>query len=193
MRMVLAAADPNSFPALVRILAQGGIAIAPGDTMYGLIGRVPDSEVRLRQVKGRGDDKPFLQIIADVSWVQRVSDMPLPARLGQFWPGALTLIFPDRAGGTTAVRVPDHQFLRDLVRALDRPLFSTSVNRAGSPPLQTVPEMRRELEGDVDAIYDAGDQAAGAPSTLVDLTRRPFVVLREGAVRLPPEALELGS
>ncbi len=49
--------------------------------------------------------------------------------------------------------------------------------------------MRREIEGDVDAIYDAGDQPPGPPSTLLDITRRPFVVLRQGAVRLPPEDL----
>jgi L-threonylcarbamoyladenylate synthase len=190
--MVLAAAEPRSFQALVQILARGGVVIAPGDTMYGLLGPAPEAEARLRQVKGRGEDKPFLQLIADASWVRRISDMPLPPTLERFWPGALTLVFPDRAGGTTALRVPDHRFLRDLLRALDRPLFSTSVNRAGSPPLQTVAEMRRELEGDVDAIYDAGDLPAGAPSTLVDLTRRPFVVLREGAVLLPPDLLEGG-
>ena len=63
--MVLAAADPRSFPALVRILKGGGVVIAPGDTMYGLIGIAPETEDRLRRVKGRGEDKPFLQLIAD--------------------------------------------------------------------------------------------------------------------------------
>jgi L-threonylcarbamoyladenylate synthase len=191
--MVLAAADPRSFQTLVQILARGGVVIAPGDTMYGLLGLAPEAEARLRMVKGRGEDKPFLQLIADASWVRRISDAPLPPPLGRFWPGALTLVFPDRAGGTTALRAPDHRLLRDLLRALDQPLFSTSVNRVGSPPLRTVEEMRRELEADVDAIYDAGDQPAGEPSTLVDLSRRPFVVLREGAVHLPPEVLEGGQ
>jgi len=187
--MVLAAADPRSFPALVRILREGGVAIAPGDTMYGLIGLAPEAEGRLRRVKGRDEDKPFLQLIGDAAWTARVSDMPLPPRLGRFWPGPLTIIFPARAGGTAALRVPDNRFLRDLLEALDQPLFSTSVNRAGFPPLRTVEEMRRELERDVDAVYDAGDQAPGQPSTLVDITGRPFAILREGAVRLRREDL----
>jgi L-threonylcarbamoyladenylate synthase len=187
--MVLAAADPVSFPALVQILAAGGVVIAPGDTMYGLIGVAPHSEARLRAVKGRGEDKPFLQLIAEQSWIQRISDTPMPRRLARFWPGPLTVVFPARAGGTAALRVPDNRFLHDLLYSLDRPLYSTSVNRAGSPPLQTLEEMRRELEGDVDAIYDAGDQAPGAPSTLLDITRRPFTVLRQGAVLLAPEDL----
>jgi L-threonylcarbamoyladenylate synthase len=187
--MVLAAADPISFRKLVQILAGGGVAIVPGDTMYGLIGVAPQSDARLRGVKGRGEDKPFLQLIADESWIQRISDMPMPPRLARFWPGPLTLVFPARAGGTAALRVPDNRFLRDLLYSIGQPLYSTSVNRAGSPPLQTVEEMRRELEGDVDAIYDAGDQAPGAPSTVLDITRRPFSVLREGAVLLQPDDL----
>ncbi|MGA2641854.1 MAG: L-threonylcarbamoyladenylate synthase [Spirochaetia bacterium] len=187
--MVLAAADPRSFQILVQILRGGGVAIAPGDTMYGLIGLAPEAAARLRRVKGREEEKPFLQLIGDASWIGRISDVPLPPRLGRFWPGPLTIVFPAHAGGTAAFRVPDNRFLRDLLHALDQPLYSTSVNRAGSPPLKAVQDMRRELEGDVDAIYDAGDQAPGEPSTLVDITRRPFVILRQGAVHLLQEDL----
>lgn len=187
--MVLAAADPRSFPALVRILAGGGVAIAPGDTMYGLIGIAPETEDRLRSVKGRGEDKPFLRLIADLSWIERISDMPMPARLARYWPGPLTLVFPARGGGTAALRMPDHRFLLELLRAVDRPLYSTSVNRAGSPPLGTVEEMRREMEADVDAVFDDGDRPPGPPSTLLDITRRPFAVLRQGAVRLQQDDL----
>ena len=187
--MVLTAADPQSFPTLVRILAGGGVVIAPGDTMYGLVGVAPDAELRLRSVKGRGEEKPFLRLIADASWIQRISDAPMPARLAPYWPGALTLVFPARGGGTAALRAPDHRFLQELLRALDKPLYSTSVNRAGAEPLRTVEEMRRELEQEVDAIFDAGDQAPGAPSTLLDITRRPFAVLRQGSVRVPQEDL----
>jgi L-threonylcarbamoyladenylate synthase len=187
--MVLAGADPRSFQTLVRILAGGGVAIAPGDTMYGLIGIAPDAEVRLRSVKGRGEEKPFLRLLADPSWIERISDMPIPSRLARYWPGPLTLVFPARGGGTAALRVPDHRFLQELLRALDRPLYSTSVNRAGTQPLRTVEEIRREMERDVDAIFDDGDQPPGAPSTLLDITGHPFVVLRQGAVRLSPEDL----
>ena len=187
--MVLSAADPRSFETLVRILAQGGVAIAPGDTMYGLVGIAPEAEDRLRSVKGRGEEKPFLRLLADPSWIVRISDMPTPPLLARYWPGPLTLVFPARDGGTAALRVPDHPFLQELLRALDRPLYSTSVNRAGARPLRTVEEMRREMEGDVDVIFDAGDQPPGAPSTLLDLTRRPFKVLRQGAVMVRPADL----
>ena len=126
----------------------------------------------------------------DSAWASRISDLALPPQLGRFWPGALTIIFPARSGGTAALRMPDNRFLRNLLTTLDQPLFSTSVNRAGLPPMITVEDMRREFEGDVDAIYDAGDQGPGQPSTMVDITRRPFAILRQGAVHLRQEDLE---
>jgi tRNA A37 threonylcarbamoyladenosine synthetase subunit TsaC/SUA5/YrdC len=41
----------------------------------------------------------------------------------------------------------------------------------------------------VDIIFNDGDHPPGAPSTLLDITRRPCKVLRQGAVHLDPEDL----
>jgi L-threonylcarbamoyladenylate synthase len=187
--MVLKAGSPESFASLSGALASGGIAIAPGDTMYGLIGIVPGAEARLRAVKGRGEDKPFLQIVPEASWIGRISDQSVPRKLQKYWPGPLTLVVRDRRGGTVAVRVPDSKFLQKLVSAVGVPLYSTSVNRAGSPPLRSVVEMVREFSDDVDAIFDDGDHEPGPPSTLLDITSVPYKVLRQGALRIDPADL----
>jgi L-threonylcarbamoyladenylate synthase len=187
--MTVKADSPGAFPSLVRVLRAGGVAIAPGDTMYGLVGVAPGTEGRIRVIKGRGEDKPFLQLLLDPSWVADLSPLPVPAKLLRYWPGPLTLVLPARQGGTVALRVPDSPFLHELLVAVGTSLFSTSVNRAGSPPLRTVEEMQGEFEGDVDMIYDAGDPLPGPPSTLVDVTSRPYRVLRHGALPLTPEDL----
>ena len=157
--------------------------------MYGLIGVAPETGERIREIKGRGEDKPFLRLLPDSSWVRKFSPLAPPARLLKYWPGPLTLVFPAHAGGTVALRVPDSPFLRDLLEAVGSPLYSTSVNRAGAAPLQTVAEMRREFEDSVDLIYDSGDLPPGPPSTLVDVTSRPYKILRPGALLLPPADL----
>ena len=181
--------SPAAFAALVEHLARGGLAIAPGDTMYGIVGIAPDTEEAMRLLKGRGEDKPFLQLLGSAAWLPRLSNMPLPTPLAKYWPGALTIVLPGKLGGTVAVRVPDSPFLARLLPAVGRPLFSTSVNKAGSPPLSSVEEMNRVFGSEIGMIYDAGDVASGAPSTLVDATARPFRIIRQGALRLDPADL----
>jgi L-threonylcarbamoyladenylate synthase len=188
--MVAAAHNPEAFALLVDIISRGGVAIAPGDTMYGILGIVPRTEARIRLLKGRGEDKPFLQIIPDASWTGRLTEAPVPEGLARHWPGPLTIVLPARAGGTVAVRVPDSLFLRELLIAVGEPLYSTSVNRAGTAPLVTVAEMRAEFEREVDIIYDGGDMPPGPSSTLVDATNLPARILRQGALMLT--AADLG-
>jgi L-threonylcarbamoyladenylate synthase len=154
--------------------------------MYGLIGVAPDSEERIRRIKGRGENKPFILLLADASWTAHLSDMRVPAQIARHWPGPLTIVIPDRLGSTVAVRVPDSFFLLDVLRGVNRPLYSTSVNRAGFPPLATVDQMRLAFEADVDLVFDAGDRAPGAPSTLLDITTKPYRILRPGALTLDP-------
>ncbi len=187
--MVARAADPGSEALLARTLSEGGVAVIPCDTMYGIAGAAPDTEKRIRAIKGRGETKPFLQLIAHASWVARLSDFVLPQKLAQYWPGPLTIIFPARDGGTVALRLPDSPFLRQLMEAVGRPLYSTSVNRAGKEPMFDIELIKKEFERDVDLIFDAGNLPPGPPSTLVDVSTRPYRILRTGALRIPPEEL----
>jgi L-threonylcarbamoyladenylate synthase len=179
---------------LREVLLNGGTAIVPCDTMYGIIGVVPQSEARIRALKGRGEEKPFLQLVADSSWIRRISGFDVPPSLARHWPGPLTLVIPGnavRSGecSTIALRVPDSAFLRELMLLLDRPVYSTSVNRAGKSPLWKISEISAEFGADVDIIVDAGDLAEGHPSTILDVTSRPFIILRQGALEIPPADL----
>ena len=116
--------------------------------------------------------------------------MSLPTPLAKYWPGPLTIVLPDKLGGTVAVRVPDSPFLARLLAAVGKPLFSSSVNKAGSPPIVSVDEMSRVFGDLVGVIYDAGDPDPAAPSTLVDATTHPFRVLRQGVLHLDPADLQ---
>ena len=86
-----------------------------------------------------------------------------------------------------ALRVPRDPLLAGLLRRLGRPLASTSVNRAGQAPLWRIREIVAEFEREVDLVVDAGDLEGRIPSTIVDLSVRPWRLLRPGAVRLPEE------
>ena len=170
-------------------LGLGGVVIMPCDTIYGLVG-LSETETRISTIKGRAPDQPYLSLIADESWLPRFSAQSLPESLRSYWPGPLTLIFPRIGGGTLAVRVPEDEFLRTVLRGLDRPLVSTSVNHHGMPALERIRDIVEVFESDVDIVVDGGDRPGAIPSTLVDLTVRPYRVLRRGAVDLSPDLLD---
>jgi len=182
--------DPAAAALFRDVLSRQGVAIIPCDTIYGLVGGVPESEERIRLIKGRGEDKPFLILIPDPGRCPDFSPMPVPVELSGFWPGPLTLILPRQGGGTVALRVPDSPFLRGSMRSTGAALFSTSVNRTGCPPLWRERDIIGEFRDDVDLILTAGDLEGRMPSTIVDACLRPFRLVRKGALELPAGLLE---
>lgn len=186
--MTISANDPQAKRRLVDLLARGGVAIIPCDTVYGIVGRVPDTEARIRTIKGREETNPFLMLIGGVEQLKLISDTQLDAGVQRLWPGPVTLVIPAREG-TVAVRLPDDAFLRDVILSLGAPIYSTSVNRSGSPPLAAIEQIVASFETDVDLILDGGSFGGRKPSTILDVSRRPYRILREGSGRIPPELL----
>ncbi len=189
--MIVSRDDPRAVGLITDVFRTGGVAVLPCDTIYGLVGPVPESESRLREIKGRGETRPFLMLIGDESWMAPYSAQPLPPALASFWPGELTLLFRARgAGGAVAFRLPRDPWLRSVLAAAGRPLFSTSVNRSGEPHLRRIDEIAGRYEGEVDAVVSAGDLPDAVPSTILDLTVRPYRVVRQGTVVIPPAIIE---
>lgn len=183
--MVISKAHPHAADTIIETLSSCEPVILECDTMYGIVGVVPDCEARISAIKSRTGNKPFLQLIADSEWVSRVSDLAVPPELQEFWPGPLTLVFPHRASGTVGLRVPADDWLRRIIRAVGVPLYSTSVNVSGQDPLSSIAEIVDLFSGVVDLIVDSGTLEAAQPSTVLDITRRPFRMLRQGRVRIP--------
>lgn len=189
--MKLTIADPSLFDTLIDILEKLGIAIIPCDTIYGIVGIAPESEQRIRVLKGR-EEKSFLRLIPSSDWLSRFTDCSLPPQLERFWPGPLTIIFPAKVEQhkSVALRIPDDPLLLRLMRRLAKPLFSTSVNISGQPVLWRIRDILKMFEDKVDLVVDAGDRAGAVPSTIIDITEKPYKVLRRGAVGLPREIYE---
>jgi len=104
--------------------------------------------------------------------------------LERFLPGPLTFLLTAReeaprsavAAGKIGVRVPDHSFFGTVMAGIDRPLFGTSVNRSGEPPLTRIEEMIERFNR-VDLIVE-GSPGSGSPSAIIDLTVSPPRALR---------------
>lgn len=191
---VIPSDDPGAISQAITTLNQGGLIAFPTDTVYGLACRIDDTTAieRIYQAKERSQSKAIAVLIADETQISLLtSDLPASgAKLAQrFWPGALTLIVQKRSGlpenlspyPTIGVRIPDHPFARALLRQTG-PLAVTSANLSGGLDSQNAEDVQNQLTGRVDLILDGGATPGGVPSTVVDCTKEPPVVLRTGAI-----------
>ncbi|MCC2593064.1 threonylcarbamoyl-AMP synthase [Tessaracoccus sp. OS52] len=184
-------------------VAAGKCVVVPTDTVYGIAADAFSAEAvaGLLAAKQRGKDMPPPVLIAERSMLRALaSDVPRDAMAlaKNHWPGALTLILKAQrtlnlelgeTNGSVAVRVPDHDELRQLLRRTG-PLAVSSANISGQPAANTVEEAVAML-GDAVAVYLDGGEAAGqVASTIVDFTRSiRGQVVRDGAI--PFEELKL--
>jgi L-threonylcarbamoyladenylate synthase len=187
--MVIHENDPACFQTLIQILGSRGVVILKSDTLYGLTGIAPDTGHRINRIKQRDPGKPLLQLIPDPDWVTRYADALIPPELSHFWPGPLTIIFPVKGEGSTGLRVPEDLFLQNLLYRLNKPLFSTSVNKQGKEPLGKILDIIQEFENEVDLIVDSGNVTGNVPSTILDITSTPYKIIRQGRVIIPPGLL----
>jgi len=128
----------------LEVLRRGGIILYPTDTVWGIGCDATSAEAvdKIYLLKGSVNkkgmivllDRPesvgrYIRRVPDVAWdLFELADKPL------------TLILPDGMGvapnlipdeGTLAVRIPRHDFCREVVRRLGHPLVSTSANFSG--------------------------------------------------------------
>ena len=122
--------------------------------------------------------------------VQSVPDA-VNAIVKEFWPGPLTVILKAQEGlnmdlgetaGTVAVRVPDDDAARQLLRELG-PLAVSSANISGHDAATTC-EQAREMLGDSVAVYlDGGPSRIAVASTIVDFaTSGEGRIVRTGVI-----------
>ena len=193
-----AQADPETVGKIGRILLAGGVCVLPTDTVYGLhcLGSERKAVAAIAQIKQRPEEKSFVHLIPGRAYLQaRWPNLAPGCRemLVCLWPGPLTAILPappgwegGAAGGTVALRLPDHAFLQALLEFCGAPLVSTSANRSGEPVCADSASLFRAFDGRVDALAYGGRPAA-ASSTIVDLCGPVPRLVRAGA--LPPERL----
>ena len=178
------------------VIGRGGVIAFRTDTFYGL-GADPfnqDAVRKIKQLKGREDNKPILIVISDYDQLARfiTSSSPTFQLLARnFWPGALTLIgaacheLPREitAGTkTVGVRLPNDDRVRLLVRTCGGALTATSANPSHAAPATTVQQVHEYFGDAVDLIIDDGEAQTDRPSTVVDASESVPKLIREGVI-----------
>ncbi len=200
MTTIVAMADPTARSHAMAALQAGLVIAFPTDTIYGIGGVAsnPHAIVRLYKAKQRPHTMAIPVLLADPADLVRVARHipPTAAALAQrYWPGGLTLVVPAAAhlppelladGESVAVRVPDHAWLRGLIRELGEPLAATSANRHSTATPRTAALVAEQLGPALALVVDGGATSGDTPSTLVDCTSPEPRVLRQGSVTIEP-------
>ncbi|MBI2639819.1 MAG: threonylcarbamoyl-AMP synthase [Candidatus Sungbacteria bacterium] len=183
------------FAAAEKVLKKGGVIIGPSDTVYGIYGDATNPETirKIFKIKKRVSEKAFPIFVKDIATARKFAyiDDRKARFLEKVWPGPVTVVFHHKeklpgvlTGGkdTIGIRIPNHQFLLELLQRLDFPLVQTSANISGGEPMRSV-EAAGGLgkESVVGLIIDGGELPKG-PSTVVDFTRDNPIILRSGVI-----------
>ncbi len=177
-----------------KIFDSGGIFIYPTDTIYGF-GCNPFNDTALQtlnSIKGREEQKQYILLINSVSTLLNYIDLnddQIIAMLKSIWPNPISFILKLNYKtrnllkyAAAAFRIPNNTFCLDLLSELKAPLVSTSVNFSNQQPLTDYPFINNEFADRVDAIFFMNENENTGASTLVDLTKRPPKILREGKI-----------
>lgn len=189
------AAGKDAGRALESCVTDGGIAVFPADTVYGLACDPLDAGAvrRVNELKGRDSGKPSaVMYFAPLAMREMLLSLDEPTRdaLGALLPGPVTAVVANTGGRYPLACGSDPSRLG--LRLIDGPLagarcpvLQTSANRAGAADARSVGAIDAEIRDGVDLVIDGGE-LPGTPSTVVDLS--PLVaegrweVLREGAL-----------
>jgi len=187
--------NPKQIKQVVEILRDGGLVIFPSDTVYALgcditNNRAMERVAQLRGVKLEKANFSFIcEDLSNLSDYVRQIDSATFKIMKRNLPGPYTFILPGnnnlpnvfKKKKEVGIRVPDNNIARTIVRELGNPIISTSIKDDDEViEYTTDPELIFEKWGhQVDAVIDGG-YGGNVASTVVDLTGRDPLIVREG-------------
>ena len=199
--LMLSAEDIRTPQIAAQIIKNGELVAIPTETVYGLGANGLDEAAvaKIFEAKGRPQDNPLILHLSCAAEMENYcKNIPESAYLlaEKFWPGPLTIVLPAKecvpkrtTGGlsTVAVRCPDCEVTREIIRLAGVPLAAPSANISGKPSTTTAEHVCHDHNGRIAAIVDGGACRVGVESTIVDLTEQPARLLRPGGIT--PEQL----
>lgn len=175
----------------VNYLSDGKIVIYPTDTSYG-IGGLLNSEYTLAQIsklKNRDNGKYYSAIVPNLDWIKQnlMVNTIQEDILNKYLPGKYTFILETKVGdkSTLGIRIPHQNILNQIAKKLCEPFTATSANIGGQPDSYSLNDLKegiltRAKDEDI-LVLDGGPLTQGHRSTIVDLTKTPYDIIRQGS------------
>lgn len=185
--------DKNAHIKAAQTVKNGGVAVVPTETVYGFAADAFNIEARKKiyEIKGRSFKKPLILMTPDIESARILLEIPKKAFkiAKKFWPGQLTLVLPTTpigkllSGGrdNLGLRIPDDEFMLKFLKEAATPLMTTSVNVSNKKSAKTYEETLL-FDGIADIIVDGGKCRFSFESTVIDMIKFPYVIIRKGCL-----------
>ncbi len=176
---------------LIKILKEGGVAVMPTDTIYGIVGStlsVPTVN-RIYTLRKRNPEKPCIILIGSINELEKfsiilsqgqesvVKNFSVPTSFILDCPKE-EFSYLHRGTETLAFRLPALEDLRELLLKTG-PLVAPSANPEGLSPSENINEAKKYFGNSVDLYVDGGS-IAGKSSRVVRLHKDGTInILRE--------------
>jgi len=184
----------DSIKKAASIIKNGGTVVFPTETVYGLGADAFNANAckKIFEAKNRPADNPLIVTVSNLDMVKKVAyiDDDLLNKMKKVWPGPLTLllkkknVIPDIVTSgmdTVCVRFPDNKIALKLIEEAGVPVAAPSANLATRPSIIDSKDAIKDLNNRVDVIIDAGRVKYGVESTILNVTKNPYELLRPGA------------
>lgn len=185
----------NSIDEAISILNRGGVVIYPTDTAFGIGCKADNKKAikRVFEIRKRPLSKPVSILVDSKKMGLGYFENPtvsVKRLMDCYWPGALTIIYTANnktidklvtAGGSTVgIRMPSHKTTHALIKGIKTGLLGPSANlHNGKTPFKRN-DLDEELTKQVDHVVN-GDCYGNTASTVIDCTKKPFKIIRQGA------------
>ena len=176
-------------------LKQGGIILAPTDTVWGLICDYANEQaVASIYAMKKSPPKPIAVLVSSLDMAARLKvgmSRYVEALARAYWPGGLTLIFKSEdehikhiAGenNSIGIRLPASDNLQALIEEFGHPVAATSANISGAGQPYSFDDIPDEITMNADYICQFDTETSGIASTVVDCTGDVFRIIREGEI-----------
>lgn len=177
------------------ILNSGDVVAIPTETVYGLAGRIDNSDAinKIFCVKERPFFDPLIVHVSSIEMaIPLVKDFTDTAKIlaQAFWPGPLTIILEKSnkisdlitAGlDRVAIRMPNHPIALQLIQDINSPLAAPSANKFKKTSPTTKSHVLDEFKDDV-FVLDGGESTIGIESTVVGVYEDRVLIYRPGMI-----------
>ncbi len=181
----------KDFDKAVDIIKNGGVIVAPTDTLYGLLADALNEKAveRVYSLKKRSPDKPLIILIPSTDYFSMFGIKPSNKEKKLLERKGITVVFDiqnskfeylHRGKNSLAFRIPDYKPLVDFMNKIKRPLVAPSANPEGKSPPSDIKKAVEYFGEKVDLYIDKGERKS-QPSTIVKVNK-DIKILREGSI-----------